>query len=342
MDVHEQIEQIAQRYLKGVKQTGSENLMAFCPFHTNVNSPSFTMSLTKGLYFCFSCKAKGSLRTFLKHMGVSPLMLQAGYKALLDAIDLEAPQESLEKKTQQAIRPANIFASNPLPEELLGLFEMCPESLLAEGFTEEVLQRFDVGFDKNHMRITFPLRDLNGRLMGIFGRTVVGDRARYKLYDYEFKSWGLPQRRTDKEAILWNADKVYPEIQLTGARDLVLVEGFKGAIWLEQAGFPRVVSSMGSYLSAKQRWILERLGATVYVMYDNDDAGYRGRDYAGAALADSLPVKIVEFDKEKHQPTDLTVVEVQDAIFSATDYAVWSIRRTEGKERWPLAKTRRC
>ena len=75
MDVTLQVLEAAQRHLKRVSRSGSENIMAICPFHrkrdgSEETSPSFSMSLTKGVYYCHSCHERGTFKKFLTQMGV--------------------------------------------------------------------------------------------------------------------------------------------------------------------------------------------------------------------------------------------------------------------------------
>ena len=58
-------------YLENIRRAGPENIMATCPFHTMVDYVSVTLSfnLVRGVFFCFSCKTKGNLRTFLRDLG---------------------------------------------------------------------------------------------------------------------------------------------------------------------------------------------------------------------------------------------------------------------------------
>lgn len=336
MVLHENVYEIAQKYLRKIKKTGSENIMACCPFHRKANgeeetTPSFTMSLTKGVYFCFACQERGNLFTFLRDVGVSRLIIERQYKPLIDAVRANVP------KKLDPLRPG-LFDKNPLPDSLLGLFDMCPIGLLKEGFPEELLQRYDVGFDKDHMRITFPLRDLEGNLMGMSGRTVIDDFPRYKLYDVEYERWGYPFRRTDKRYVLWNADRVYPSAFFQKSARVVLVEGFKACLRLLQYGISDTMALLGTYLSPEQQWILERIGGEVYLMLDNNKWGRIGTARVGASLATSLSVKIAEYPEEKPQPSDLGPDEVHQALAGAKDYYLWA---TEERNRWLMERTRK-
>jgi len=334
--IHDEVYAIAQKYLRKIKRTGPENIMAICPFHRKMNgqeesTPSFTMSLTRGLYFCFACQERGNLTTFLKNVGVSTFIMEKVYGSVIHAVRSQAP------RPKDPLRPA-IFDNSPLPESLLGFFDYCPTDLLDEGFDEELLQKYDVGFDQANMRITFPLRDMSGNLVGISGRTVIDEYPRYKVYDTEYERWGHPYRRVNKRSVLWNADRVYPSAFFKNNARVVLVEGFKACLRLIQCGVPDTVALLGTYLSPEQRWILERIGGQVYLMLDNNEWGQVGTARVGAILAASLPVKIVEYPEDKPQPSDLGPAEIKEALENSKDYYLWA---TEEKNRWLLERIRK-
>jgi DNA primase len=322
--VNERVQEIAKQYLSRVKPSGSENIMAICPFHRKSDGSferhgSFAMNTENGLWFCHSCKESGNLMSFLQRMGVSPIVVERTYRPLIEHLARNAPKPPV--KTV-----AKLLTDNPLDESLLGIFDKCPTDLVNEGFSEDVLQEFKIGFDEAHMRITFPLRDLAGTLMGISGRAVIDDDfPRYKVYDTEYEAWGLQARlRPEKSLILWNAHTVYPKALFGGLNYLVVVEGFKACMWLHQAGIRDVVALLGSYMSDQQQWALERIGVPVYLMMDNDDAGLKGREYISKILSKSMNVSIVEF--EGKQPTDITPEAARQALSSAQGYYLWAIK----------------
>lgn len=85
MNVSEEVRLIANRYLHRVKKSGNDQIMALCPFHDNRNTPSFTMNLSKGLYYCFSCHESGNLQMFLKSVGVTWNVIERQYKDVIEA-----------------------------------------------------------------------------------------------------------------------------------------------------------------------------------------------------------------------------------------------------------------
>lgn len=312
--------QIAHKYLQKVKRTGPDNIMALCPFHDNRNTPAFTMNLTRGLYYCFSCEARGNLMTFLRNVGMSRGAIEAQYGFVLEEVTRRAP------KKQDPLRPLHL-QNTPLPEALLGLFDKCPVALVNEdGFDEELLHRLEVGFDDKHMRITFPLRDIEGTLVGISGRAVNDQQPKYKVYDLEFKDFDLPQHKTHKSHLLWNGHLVLPQTYFSAASYVVLVEGFKACMRFLQAGIPNTVAMLGSFMSDFQRQLIERMASEVYIMLDDNTAGVRGTVFTGLKMG--IPVRVLTYpDKPAGpkglQPSDLDAEELLLALSEAKDFYRW-------------------
>jgi DNA primase len=328
MDTSSDIRSIAEQFLRRVRKSGPENVMAICPFHvkadgTEERHPSFAMSLTNGLWFCHACQASGNLFTFLRDLGLTRQQIELKYKGTIEAASRNAPPK---------LDPLNtsLVSLNPIEEGILGIFDNCPISLLEDGFSEETLRHFGVGFDMYHTRVTYPIRDLAGKLVGISGRAMTNTWPKYKIYEKEYEVFGLPHRiNWDKSAVLWNANEVYPQLLFqSNPSYLVVVEGFKACMWLWQCGIKNVVALIGTYLSPQHHWILERLGAPVYLFLDNNYPGVKGVRKAGEKLTRSLHVKVVEYpdrliDEDDAQPDSLTPEEVVWQLDNAVSYHTW-------------------
>ena len=198
------------------------------------------------------------------------------------------------------------------------------------GFPPDLCQMFGVGFDERHMRVTFPLRDLSGRLVGISGRSVNGEGKRYKVYDKEYLDFGLPERKTEKRALVWNAHEAVVALALEPdplARRLVLVEGFKAAMRVAQSGISAVVALLGSYMTTEQWYFIEHTGTSVCLMFDNNPAGRSGTfESAKRLLTSTRELRFVEYNAE--QPSDLTPEEVLAAVAAAPLFSSWYQRLT--------------
>ncbi len=319
------IEEVMFEKLTRVRPAGPENSVALCPFHDD-STPSFAMNIYNGLFICYACNVRGSFRKFLEMLGLNKQEIQLNYGKTIE--DLKRHQPPAPDPTQPEMEMA---ANAHVPENLLGLFQrypiadlneiVCDKRILEDfrAFDPKILKEFGVGVDQDHDRITFPLRDMKGNLVGISGRDMTGEAPeRYKVYVREYKKWDLPEYRTDKDKLLWNCHRVYPEVYRKNDVEIVLVEGFKACMWLRQAGVPYVMAFMTAHMSKAQKWILERLGATYTLMLDMNEAGIGGTIDIGTALLKTSRVKVVEYDAE--QPTDLPLEEIPGLIANARSY----------------------
>jgi DNA primase len=321
--------QIAHQHLRKVKKSGNEDIMAVCPFHrkmdgTEEKNPSFSMNVFSGLWYCHSCHARGNLYSFLRDVGLPRGEIEMLYKGIIEEAEKYAPKK---------YDPLNVTepTTDVLPESFLGLFDQCPVQLLEEGYPEDLLRKFDVGYDAVHNRITFPLRDWRGRLIGISGRaTREGQNPRYKVYDWEYKDYGMPERATQKRALLWNAHKVLPQLLFTTSladRYVVLSEGFKAVMRITQAGISNVVGLLGSYMSKEQQQLIENMGCTVILMLDNNDAGQRGQLDAGLRLVKTVErLYVATYDGS--QPSELQLPAITDSLLGAQSFQRWFVQQS--------------
>ncbi len=321
--------EIAQNHLRKVKKSGNEDIMAICPFHrkmdgTEEKNPSFAMNVFSGLWYCHSCHARGNLYSFLRDVGLPRGEIELLYKSVIEEAEKYAPKK---------YDPLNFTepTTDVLPESFLGLFDQCPVQLLDEGYPEELLRKFDVGYDTVHRRITFPLRDWRGRLVGISGRATQEDQVpRYKVYDWEYKDFGMPERATQKRALLWNIHRVTPQLLFSpnpADRYVVLSEGFKSVMRITQAGISNVVGALGSYLSREQQQLLENMGCPVILMFDNNYAGQTGQRDAGLRLVKTVHSLFVA-TYQGDQPSELQLPAITDAIVGAQPLQRWLIQQS--------------
>jgi len=333
MNTRDDVYQIVNQYLDKVRKSGPDNVVAICPFHlkedgTPERKPSFAMNLSNGLYFCHSCLSKGNLFTFLRDIGLSREFIERRYRFTINEVSKSVPLPT------NPLRPI-VFEMAPVEEAVLGLFDYCPLELMDKGFLLKTMRHFEVGYDRWYNRITYPLRDLKGRLVGISGRNEDGIWPKYKVYTKEYKTWDLPvYAEPDKRAILWNADKVVSQVYFDHPNKniVVVVEGFKANMWVYQAGIKNVVAILGTYLSWEHKWVLERLGAPVYLFLDNNVPGRTGTIKAADSLAGSLPVHVVDYpdrlsEVEEAQPDDCTPDEVLKQVATAPSYLNWLLRQ---------------
>ena len=131
--------------------------------------------------------------------------------------------------------------------------------------------------DRFRGRITFPLCDERGRVLGFGARALrPDDRPKY-----------LNSSDNDvfhKHEVLYGADLARTAAARAGR--VVLVEGYTDAVALRQAGVAEVVGSMGTALTDRQVSALARLAPTALFCQDPDAAGQEAVSRSVAALRD--------------------------------------------------------
>ena len=321
----DELRNFAEKYLGDVKPSGGDDVLTRCPYHQatgHVNSPPFSFSVVKGVWNCFSCGETGNFVQLLRHLSLNPDFFKAETTAARYAVS--------DKEKYDPLRPKAIArVEDTIPERILGEFDMCPETLVDDdGFSEATLQYFGVGFDVKHSRITFPMRDLTGSLVGISGRTVINQNPRYKVYTSEYAAFGVaPGLHVVKGAVLWHADSVYPRACFGPlSSPLVVVEGFKACMRVWDSGYENVVALLGCAMTDDHLWILQRIGAPVILMLDRNTAGVKGTKKVGEELLKYLPVYVAQ-DYDGEQPSDLNEPEVLSAIRAHKSFLSWKLQQ---------------
>ncbi|NLS77742.1 MAG: DNA primase [Chloroflexi bacterium] len=120
--------------------------------------------------------------------------------------------------------------------------------------------------DRFRGRLTFPIRDIRGQVVGFGGRV---------LDDALPKYLNSPQTPLfDKSSILYGIDLAKDAIREQGLA--VIVEGYMDVLMAHQHGIRNVVASMGTALTEPQLKILKRLTKKIALALDSDAAGDRG------------------------------------------------------------------
>ncbi|HWQ46791.1 MAG TPA: DNA primase, partial [Longilinea sp.] len=119
-------------------------------------------------------------------------------------------------------------------------------------------------YDRFRNRITFPIRDMLGKMTG-FGARILNPEDQPKFLN-------SPQTALfDKGRLLYGLDQARKAIR--AADQVVIVEGYLDVIALHQTGFTNTVSPMGTALTEDQLRVLKRLTRRIVLALDADAAG---------------------------------------------------------------------
>lgn len=286
-----------------LRRAGQE-FSACCPFHDE-KTPSFFVSPRKQFYHCFGCGATGSVVGFLMayqnlefREAIESLAEQLGIEVPQSAAPNAEPAQSREP-LREALEEAQAHFLNALRKHPAAV--EATEYLKGRGLTGQIARDFGIGFappgwdglttalkdrvpesvlidaglakrredgrlfDMFRHRVTFPIHDARGRLIGFGGRAIGDDTPKYL---------NSPETRLfSKGRELYNLDRARREASRAG--QVLVVEGYMDVIALAQFGVDYAVATLGTAATREHCEKLFRVSHDVVFCFDGDNAGRR-------------------------------------------------------------------
>ncbi len=352
-----------------LKKAGHDSLVGICPFHAE-KTPSFSVSPSKGVYYCFGCGAGGDAVRFLREVenltfveAIERLARDTGVTIRHEA---ESPSEKRAAGRRAALYEANEEAFKRYHRTLMDSpeAEEARAYLKERGIEPEAAERFEIGFaprspefllrglakrfssellieaglvskdadgalrDRFRGRITFPVRDLSGRAVGIGARILPSNQASVAKY---LNSPETPVYR--KGEMLYNLDRVKGGITRSG--DAYVVEGYTDVIALAQVGIDTAVATCGTALSDGHFRLLSRFAQRAILSFDSDEAGARAAERAFAFHENHPLQAVVVIMPDGLDPAEFVgargVEPFRELVKNARHLVEYMIRRTVGR-----------
>jgi DNA primase len=293
---------------------GGANLMGLCPFH-NEKSPSFTVSPTKQFYHCFGCGAHGSAIGFLMEysgMGYVEAICDLAQSVGLTVPEERGGDEGRRRDGPDAAELSDLLErANRFYRDRLKTERAAIDYLKGRGLTGEIARQFGLGFapdewnalegvfgadyggkpvldtglvidgekgrryDRFRGRVTFPIRNSRGALIGFGGRVIGAGEPKY------LNSPETPVFEKGRE--LYGLFEARQAIRAAGR--VLVVEGYMDVVALAQHGVGYAVATLGTACTPAHVQKLVRQTDHVIFCFDGDAAGRRA---AWRALENSL------------------------------------------------------
>ena len=182
--------------------------------------------------------------------------------------DLEDIPESLQilkmlQSMQSGIEPEDNEPLKPIDKRVLDYYIPCGNKMFEDdNISLEVQQEFSDGYDPQSNRLTIPLYDITGELVGVKGRLFKYDLTENDPPKYMFLF------KTNKSRLLYG----YYENQefIKNSQFVYVVESEKSVQQCATYGYRNVVSTMGKTISKTQVELLIRLDKKIVFAYDSD------------------------------------------------------------------------
>ncbi|MNB69345.1 DNA primase [compost metagenome] len=294
--------------LKNVDRRGTE-IKAECPYRElheagEDKTPSLTVNLSKGVYYCQTCRSKGNAHTLYKYL--NKLSNEQAWFDFGDALKIERPEST--KPARPEIDSDLIYKYHSALMEMTGPIR----SVLRDkrGFTDETLNRFQLGWDGD--RVTIPIYDEYNSVVNFRRYKWNSDNDQFKLINY-----------TDEFG------NMYGEVRIFGIENLVnddieyvvWCEGETDRIINEQYGFPTACPTSGAG-AWRPEWLRYfRSKKRVYLAQDNDEAGRTATKKLAERLNKATDVYIINWPENFPNKGDITDFYVKSQM-TAADFQV--------------------
>lgn len=284
-----------------LKKAGS-NYKGLCPFHQE-KTPSFTVSPERGVFHCFGCGASGDAFAFLTQH--ENLTFPEAARTLAAQCGIEIPRsDGGEAGIAERIFAANQAAQKLYREMLASAPGRVARAYLEKrGLSGDLVERFGIGFapdrwdavatelarqripaalgeqagllkqrqrgghyDLLRARLTFPIQDVRGRVVGFGGRALGADQEPKYLNTPE-----TPVFRK-RESFYGFPFALEP---IRRAERAVIVEGYFDLIALHRAGIEAALATCGTALTEGHARNLRRRTRDLVLLFDGDEAGQR-------------------------------------------------------------------
>lgn len=294
--------EVAQE-LTEMKKTGA-NYVGKSPFKEE-ETPSFTVSLSKGIWKCFGSGEGGNnaVSLLMKARDMSypdAIKYLANKYAIPIEYDRDLPKEVIEKRKEQEDLQKVMEASmlryhaefKKLPNE-----HPAVQAWIARGFERDDSLSYKIGYapgnylypilsenglvdagkklglideqknyDKLHDRLIYPITQ-NGKIVGYGGRKIDDESKHPKWVN------AMESAVYKKDTVLFGYDIARSEAVKT--KTMFLVEGYTDVIAFQLNGIKNVVSLSGTALSNYQIAMIKRVANRVVLCLDRDEAGER-------------------------------------------------------------------
>jgi len=313
-------EHIAMQGIKllGAVKDSPDNVMISCPYHKNGQErrPSAGIKKSDGTFHCFACGEVHTLPELISHCFGENDGGALGYKWLMQNFVLISQEDRRDVELDfdwhkgDVRRSTFITAVGHSPssnngvgevhngtgfvdEEELSQYRYYHPYMYKRGLTDEIIELFDIGYDKETECITFPVRDIEGNCLFVARRSVKtkffnypagAEKPLYGLYELVLQAYlhAIPKPiNMGIETWYSIACNVFPS-------EVIVCESMLDALSFWCVGkYAVALNGLGNELQYQQ--LRDLPCRAVILATDMDEAGRKARE----KLRRELPNKII-------------------------------------------------
>lgn len=331
-----------------------KNYVAVCPFHDD-HDPSMSISQDRQIFKCFVCGTGGNAIQFVQQyekcsyveaiskladmVGVALPQSSTTSTKLIDPKKqkaYDALKQMQEFTNFELLQTSNLTIQNyikqrnltPAVIEHFGIGynpdgNVVTKFLMQKGFKEEDLVSANISYHYNNDelvdvfkdRLTFPIDDYQGRIIGYTARAL-NPNAQSKYINTS------ETRVFKKGELVYNSSRARSSARKLNC--IYVCEGVMDVIAFYKAGIENVVCTLGTSCTQQQLNIIKNLSNQVVFAYDGDKAGQNAIYKAGKmALSLGMNVKVF-YNPTQLDPDEIYLQKGKEALVELTNKSlVW-------------------
>ncbi len=288
-----------------------DRLTGLCPFPShNEKTPSFSVTDSKQLYYCFGCKKSGNIFHFLKEMQGLNFPEAVEYLANKAGIDIPKDQKSYQSNKDQGFiktgKKVNQWASHFYYKNLIKNISENNQSktsgyLKGRGITQDIVEEFRLGLSNDEWSELYD--GLNAAKAPIDVASKLGlirqkkqkngyfdtyrNRLMFPIIDEKGETVGFggralgdepPKYINSSDSDVFNKSKTLYGLFHTAKHirtqdELLVVEGYMDLISLYSQDIKNAVAPLGTALTFEHCRKIKRFTKNVVLLFDGDSAG---------------------------------------------------------------------
>lgn len=331
-----------------LKKKGS-SYFGLCPFH-NEKSPSFSVSATKQIYYCFGCGKGGNVISFI--MEYENFGFVDALKLLAERASVQLPEAEYSEEAKKKADEKNILLEIQKKAALYFYYQLKSENgsigyeyLRKRGLSEQTIKSFGLGFANPYPNDLYRYLKQQGYSDFILKESGLVKIEEQGAYD---KFWnrvmfpimdinnrvigfggrvmgeGTPKYLNSPETKIFDKSRnLYGMNVARRSRKpyLLICEGYMDVISMHQVGFTNAVASLGTAFTLQHGLLIKRYTKEVILAYDSDGAGVNAALRAIPILRNAgLSIRVLSLKPYK-DPDEFIKAEGAEAFQQRIDQA---------------------
>ena len=325
-----------------LKSRGDQN-MGICPFpEHDEKTPSFSVSSSKQVYYCFGCQKSGDVFSYVSEQ--KGFNFSEAVEYLADQAHIPIPKQ-YEKNQGKAQSLKKLFQLNKKVSDFYHQHLLKLPSnhsvwnyLNERDYTKNTIEDFKIGYAPSGSTLFSYLNEEERALalkLGLLNKNSQGERydtyrkrlifpitsARHQIQGFGARVLddSLPKYINSKESEIFQKGSSFYGLDLSARflkeeNSALVVEGYTDFISLFQSDVKNLVATLGTALTSQHAELLKKYVKTVILIFDGDKAGQKAAERSLPLLLNAgLEVKSIKLP-DNRDPDDFIKAEGKEGL----------------------------